>query len=608
MTFHANYSLDVFSSKLHELRKARKLSNPDLVEEIVEYIREIDSKLQKDDASWQDFTTFWPPRCINALRQHQGTIFFGAGLSLACGIPPWNRLLSENFGLDKSLTDDEELAHDPLTMAELASQYKGSEALQEILRRIMSESHKFSINHAALAAVRCPVYITTNYDCLFEAAWEKINPSKLEVVTNDADLLTKSHRDAESNGNSILFKIHGSCDRIDEYMILTRRDYRFHYRQNAKLFQKIRTLLRERHTIFVGFSHKDPEVSRLVEDAIYDYEKENPTKLLSDTRPQFYSLQFGMSSHTPEIFAARGIVALQPPAITTSFENVKSKALAVALADLIGSKQYDLHRKVMLSQELGAIIECISKEIQNGLNTLSNYSEEAQKTLTMGVTKNDWMDNLLDELGDLASQGVYLLNDQGGTADYTVPKGLNKSLRVPKRPLNTRPYFQQAKSFREPFLSDSDASIFTKQSTAFLCAPVLKNDLSIGLLFSALQIGQWKTPYKKAEELWKNHYSFLLIDSNGVCLLPPFGEIEREGPEKPLTGEVASANIGYRHARLKEFSRNDTLVRHISKNVIPITQDDDVLEISKDLKQFSVVSELPHTRWKIAVSIPVHAK
>jgi hypothetical protein len=609
MSFRIAYTLDNFLQKLRELRHAGFLATPELVEEMEKYIENLDLELQQQDASWQDFTAFWPPRCVDALQRQQAIVFFGAGLSLACGLPAWHKLLSENFGLDKALAEDKDLEHDPLTLAELASQYIGSEVLQSILRQIMNEPRNISVGHVALAALRCPFYITTNYDCLFEKAWRLVNPSELIVVTNDAGLLTKEYTEADSKGNSVLFKIHGTADRQDEYMILTRRDYRFHYRVNDKLFEVIRKLLRERHTIFVGFSHRDPEVSRLVEDAVYDYEKSKPNKAMADPRPQFYSLQFGMSAHAPEVFAARGIVALSPPAVTTSIEHVKTKALGVALSDLIGAKQYDLHSKVALDQELRDAMEEISKEIADALNALDKFSKEAENTLTTATTINPWLDKLRDELGELASQGVYLLDDLGNTVDYTVPTGLDKASRKPTRPLNRRPYFQQAKSFREPFLSDSDGSIFTGQSTFFLCMPVLKNEQSIGLLFAAAQIGQWKTPYEKAKALWSRNRAFLLIDSNGVCLLPPRGEFPLAPPEKAFPNESPDANVGYMYSKLLELSRRDALIRHISKSIVPVTQDDDVLELSRDLSEFSVVSELQQTRWKIAVSLPtIHLK
>jgi len=604
MSYRTLYSLENLKAKLGDLRKGTAIAAPDLVKEVEDYIDQLLQKLQSPAASWQDFSAFWPPRCVAALKRHEVIVFFGAGLSMSSGMPSWKQLLSQ-IGLDKTLTDDEDLAHDPLTLAELAGQYLGSEVLQTILRGVMNQPRPFSLGHVALAALRCPVYVTTNYDCIFEEAWRKVNPTELVVVTNDAGLVTKEYQDTPSKGSSVLFKIHGSSDRLDEYLILTRRDYRFHYRTNAKFFERIRDLLKERHTIFVGFSHRDPEVSRLVEDAIYDYEKAKPRDRLEDPRPQFYSLQFDMSSHAPEVFAARGIVALQPPAISTAIENVRSKGLAVALLDLLGAKQFDHHSKVSLDAELKETIRRISQELVAGLDTLRGYVADARTSLESPSPNILWLAELLGKLGPLASQGIYLLDDQGNTVGHSVPPGLNPPDRLPTRSLSSRPYFQQAKSFREAFLSDTAASIFNGNSTFFLCMPILRNEQPIGLLFSAAQVGQWKTPVDRPQELWKKEMSLCLIDSNGVCLLPPRNEFPIASPTTLIPGESVDSNLGYRHDRLVELSRRDVLIGHLSRSVVPVTQDDDVLELARDLKEFSVVGEMPQTRWKVAVSIPV---
>ena len=398
-----------------------------------------------------------------------------------------------------------------------------------------------------------------------------------------------------------MFKIHGSSNRDDEYLILTRGDYRFHYRTNEQFFGRIKDLLRKSHTIFVGFSHRDPEVSRLVEDAIYDYEKAKPQDRLADPRPHFYSLQFDMSSHTPEVFAARGIVALQPPSVSTAIEHVQDKALAVALVDLLAAKQFDFHSKVSLDAELKETIARISKELVEGLDALRGHASDAVASLESLKPNCSWLATLLGKLGPLASQGVYLLDEQGNAVGHFVPPGLNFADRQPKHSLSRRPYFQQAKSFREAFLSDTAASIFNGNSTFFLCMPILRDGQSIGLLFSAAQVGQWKTPIEVAQELWEKEMSLSVIDSNGVCLLPPRNEF----PPARMPGETADANLGYRHERLVELSRRDVLVRHLSRSVVPVTQDDDVLELARDLKEFSVVAEIPQTHWKVAVSIPV---
>jgi hypothetical protein len=605
MSYRTQYSIENLKLKLSDLRRGVAVGVPVLVKEVEDYIDQLCVKLQSPTASWQEFSAFWPPLCVAAFKRYEAIVFFGAGLSISCGMPLWKQLLSQYFSLDKALTDDDDLAHDPLTLAELAGHYLGSEVLQGILREVMNQPRPFSVGYALLAALRCPVYVTTNYDSLFEQAWRKVNPTELFVVTNDAGLLTKEYQDAPSEGRSVLFKIHGSSDRHDEYLVLTRRDYRIHYRANAKFFGRIKDLLRERHTVFVGFSHRDPEVSRLVEDAIYDYEKTKPKDCLVDPRPQFYSLQFDMRSHTPEVFAARGIVALQPPSVNTAIEHVRDKALAVALVDLLAAKQFDFHSQVSLDAELKETIGRISKEVACGLDALRGHAPDALASLESPAPNCSWLATLLDKLGPLASQGVYLLDEQGNTIEYFVPLGLSLPDRRPKHSLSKRPYFQQAKSFREAFLSDTAASIFNGNSTFFLCMPILRNGQLIGLLFSAAQVGQWKTPVESANELWGKGMSLYLIDSNGVCLFPPRNEFAVDSPAKLIPGETPDANIGYRHERLVELSRRDVLVRHLSRSVVPITQDDDILELARDLKEFSIVAEIPQTQWKVAVSIPV---
>ena len=603
---HPSYILENFINKIKDLTAAGLIADADVVTETADYIeKELITKLNKSTASWKDFTAFWPPRYVKAIQSGEAIIFFGAGLSLSCGIPSWNQLLSDRFNLDKSLIEDEDLQADPLTMAELAGQYLGNESLQEILRNIMNQPRGFSINHVALAALRCPIYVTTNYDCLFEKAWEQTNDSiGLIVVTNDGDMATPAYQNAFVNGDSILFKIHGSSDRRDEHLILTRRDYRYHYRINDELFKKIRELLRESPTLFVGFSHKDPEVSRLVEDAIYDFEQSRSLTTINDPHPQFYSLQFDMRAHTPEVFAARGIVALTPPVLSSTLSNIKTKALAVALTDLIGAKQRDLHSRVSLDAKLRDAIVQIASPIDEGLKKIGTYASAAQNLIArLGV--RDWLPTLCSELGDLASQGVYLLDDQGNVVDFEVPPGLDRIARTPTKPFNQRSYFQQAKSFRQPFVSDTIDSIYTGQSTFFLCVPILVKGQMRGLLFSASQVGQWGLPIRIAEDFWKDSVSFLLIDSNGISLLPPMNEFQSK--DAPMAGvvEASGANVGYSYEHLLGLSRKDMLVRHISKSVIPVTQDDDVLNLWADIRQFTIVSEVPNTRWKIGVSVPV---
>lgn len=545
--------------------------------------------------------TFWPPRLASAMRTGECAIFFGAGMSIPCGIPGWGRILSEYFGLEKALLDDEDLKSDPLTIAELASQRLGHEILQDTLRSVMTRADKFSINHLLLAALRLPIYITTNYDVLFEKAWQFVNGKPIPVVVNSADLDKPDVISTLESGTGVLFKIHGCVSRPDEYLILTRRDYRRHYRLNKDFFLSLKDHLRSRHTLFLGFSHTDPEVSRLVEDTIYEFEHLREEGNFRTVRPHFYSLQFDMRSHTPEVFAARGLVALRPPPVTADIENIRSQGLGVALSDMATIRCHKSSPDIQIYEQLQCVVDGLSAELKRGLEQLEAASAEALTHLKRG-TDCKWLRDLQVKLGPLSSQGTYLTDDQGMVVAYETPSGIPHEDRATTKSLSERPYFQQAKTFRTKFVSDVAPSIFNHNSTFFLSCPLMSDGFMSGLLFAACQIGQWSAPIDFARTFWEQDKALLIVDSNGLCLLPPHDEFPLTG--LGVDGQV-TANTGYSYRNLLRMSRRDLLTKHVANSVIPISLDDDVLRFANGYSEFSVISEIPETRWKVAVSTPI---
>ena len=91
-----------------------------------------------------DYKTFWPPRLIEALKNDKLSCFFGAGLSLPCGLPSWDSLLKDNLGISKDFLDDDNAKNDPLTQAELASHKIGAEKVQELIRASINKTNKVS--------------------------------------------------------------------------------------------------------------------------------------------------------------------------------------------------------------------------------------------------------------------------------------------------------------------------------------------------------------------------------------------------------------------------------------------------------------------------------
>ena len=565
---------------------------------ITSYISSLQGKL-KQNANWNSFKTFWPPRLIKAYCDNKVLCFFGAGISMPCGLPSWDLLLSNYLELDKVYVNDTDLKNDPLTLAEIASHNIGTEKVQKILRDSFAKASLPSISHYLLCCLRANVYVTTNYDSLFEEAWEKINPSiELKIIVNNSDL-EQFENTPDKENFSVLYKIHGSADRSDEQMILTRSEYRRHYRYNSVFFDKIKAELSNKHVLFLGFSHSDPEVTRLVEDVIWKHESD---KSQEQSQPNFYSLQFNMKSHTPEIFASKGIVALNPP-MTES----KTEGLCQSVCDFIGASHIDFHKDYALDEYLKKAIDELRKEISKGLEDLKSYSENAINYLEGKDSNDQWLNELQEKLGTLAGQGVYLLNASGKIKTLTVPEGLNKEERLSsvKGEFRERSYFRQAKTYRKAFVADSLESVYNNFSTVFFCCPLFDKNFK-GLLFSACQVGVWEKLIDISKEIYAKGFSFICVDSNGICLLPPNMEFEIQFNKGLEDKEEETRNRGYLYGDLLRLSRKDKLVYRIMENIVPIAQDDDVLSLSADLKFYSVISGLSGTLWKIAIARPIY--
>ncbi len=597
------YPLDELYTKLPKVT-----TEGDVTTWAAEYTKKLAGLLRQTPPTLATFCNFWPPRLVQAMKSRRLIGFFGAGLSLPSGLPSWSTLITREFPLDASFQTDQDLENDPLTRAELSAQRLGAEALQERLRASMKRDVPPTCNHMLVAALRLPAYITTNYDNLFEKAWSQLYDEELQVVVNSADLASVS---AE---RPVLFKIHGCVQRQGEHLILTRSDYRRHYRYNAEYFDRILELLSENDTLFLGFSHRDPEVTRLVEEAIWKWDNGRPSSTAGpDAKAarkwNLYSLQFDMKAHTPEIFAARGIVALEPTRDGISEPDYRSAALARGLIDLCGVAETDVSEQESLDRELAEYARTLSGALDGALATLGRYAEALgafarSSAATPPKTLDDGLAGLLTELAEVATQGVYLVNRDGVVQGTALPEGLKNPSRRTAR-LGTRPYFRQAKTYRTPFVSDSFESAFNGHATIAICHPLVRGSAFDGLLFAACQIGAWALPIEQAQAIWNKNLDVLLVDSNGVCLLPTQREMTAVPASssrlKDETG-LEPLNRGFPFQRLLNISRRDRLVTRIMENVVPLGQDDDVLTLSGDVRLYTVVTELRPSRWKLAVS------
>lgn len=385
-------------------------------------------------------------------------------------------------------------------------------------------------------------------------------------------------------------------------MILTRSDYRRHYRENNLMMDFVRWVIECWHTLFLGFSHKEPEVSRFLEDVIW-----TSTKSSSHVPPGVYSLQFDMLQRTPEIFAARGIVALQPPFIlpASSGEDTRTLALSQGLIDLLDQAENRVDNMLWLSDTLDSVRSAISNEFERILNLLKRYRDEALLVVCENKRENGMSlcRRVAIELETYANQGVYLVNRKDEIFAIHCNTGLNETERK-KYNFSTRPYFRQANSLRKPFISDAFESIFNGNISLSFCLPLAKNGQFSGLLFSAYNVRD-KSVFETVRTIAvRKGLELVIVDANGILVYPSSPHItegEPVGSKFKQMDEKEDVNIGLSFWNMVRISRTDRRIQRIIENVVPLSQDDDFERLGPDTISYAVVSEIPHTRMKIAV-------
>jgi hypothetical protein len=556
---------------------------------------------------------FWPPRVVKAVQDDCLTLFFGSGLSIPAGIPDWMGLL-RGVGLDPDVERDPNANGDLLTLAELAAHAVGADLLQTTIRQALNaNTPEPTVAHYLLAALCLPVCLTTNYDCLFEKAFERIYGNRPQVITNDLDVHTILGGDLslweetlKNRKECILIKLHGCLERKGEHLILTRSDYRQHYRSNTKMLKLIEDVLGTRHTLFLGFSHRDPEVSRIIENVIYNAERTDKPI------PGFYSLQFDMQQKTPEIFAAKGIVALQPTLILShgNANEARAFSLAQGVTDLFSNVKDKVDKSLSLDRDLGKVAKTIAKVFRKPLDKLDKEAQTAGDALNAKdkAKSQEVTDRLvrLDCLGEFANQGVYLADQNGEVVAASCPQGLETARRLedfgPEGVLE-RPYFRLAQSNRKPFISDLFESVFNENATLAACHPLHDNGKFLGLLFSAFQPREDGFVKEIRDSDIPEDASLLVTDANGMLVIPPEKEISQRRPSKvKIVSEDLDANVGYSFWELLKISRRDKRIDRLIQNIVPLSQDDDICQLSSDVTTYSVVTQVSFARWKVALS------
>ncbi len=196
-------------------------------------------------------------RLAEQARHQDLVLFLGAGVSRGAGLPDWQQLLTELME-SAGMTPEESRAASQLSLLDQARivqrrlQKSGVDLTRSLVERF--QVPHYGLVHALLAGLSVRESVTTNYDPLFEVA-SRACGHKLAVLPY-----------APTSGcTRWLLKLHG-CVEHPEDIVLTREDYMRYSNNRAALAGIVQTLLLTKHMLFVGFSLKDDNFLRIVDD------------------------------------------------------------------------------------------------------------------------------------------------------------------------------------------------------------------------------------------------------------------------------------------------------------------------------------------------------
>lgn len=203
-----------------------------------------------------------PPRLlIERLQQHRCVLFAGAGLSAGANFPSWPTLLSELIDqVHAKKSEIEELRkllarEEFLDVADFCQRRMGAAAFKRFMVRRFGGRHEVPRVHRAITKLPLAGIVTTNYDKLFELAYD----GRLKVRTHADRQLSQLPFDGPPAGPwPFLLKAHGDIDE-PKHLILTSEDYAHQIHSNAAIKVAFNWLMLENAILFVGYSLKDPD-------------------------------------------------------------------------------------------------------------------------------------------------------------------------------------------------------------------------------------------------------------------------------------------------------------------------------------------------------------
>lgn len=210
-----------------------------------------------------------------ALNDGTGSVFIGAGVSMAAGYPSWSELLEE---IGEELGVSSKNVHDLAALAQWSILENGSATrVREVIKNKISPDKPIPDTVEVIARLPIRHIWTTNYDRLVERAFQEIN-RPLEPIAGAENLSLKS-----TFGASRLYKMHGSIDRVDDLVIST-DDYELFRSKRGAYLPLFQAHLTSMSMLFVGISFSDPNIKHVL-SLIRENFKDAPPEHFAIVRP-----------------------------------------------------------------------------------------------------------------------------------------------------------------------------------------------------------------------------------------------------------------------------------------------------------------------------------
>jgi|GEM_PF-4472068 len=207
---------------------------------------------------------------IQAIAEDNAVVFVGSGASAASGFPMWTQFLERTLGRVESANNGKpwDIARkrirqgDYLTAAELLRIRVGNQ-LNTHIREAFATPKRPSPVHQAVARIPFSLALTTNYDRLLESAYRS-RPSTITWRDPDALFAAIKHK------RFMVVKTHGDVDNPPS-QILTNLQYRDLIYRGHSFQSCLKYLLLFRTVVFVGYSFRDRDLLRLLDEARIDF-------------------------------------------------------------------------------------------------------------------------------------------------------------------------------------------------------------------------------------------------------------------------------------------------------------------------------------------------